>query len=120
MGAGIAAVAALAGDDVALIEPDAASRERARGLIARAAGESAGKVQYYETIPVGLQADFALEAVTERLDVKRAVFADLAKAFGPQALLATNTSSLSVSEIAEGVENPERVLGLHFFNPPGA
>jgi 3-hydroxybutyryl-CoA dehydrogenase len=120
MGAGIAAVAALAGDDVALVEPDAAARERARGLIAHAANESAGKVQYYETIPAGLQADLAIEAVPERLDLKQSVFTTLAQALGPQALLATNTSSLSVSEIAQGVENPERVLGLHFFNPPTA
>ncbi len=120
MGAGIAAVAALAGDDVALIEPDAAARERARGIIASAANERAGKVQFYDVIPGGIRADLAIEAVTERIDVKRSVFAELAKALGPQALLATNTSSLSVSEIAEGVENPERVLGLHFFNPPAA
>jgi len=118
MGAGIAAVAARAGDDVVLIEPDAAARERARDLVANAAGDRAGKVQYYEAIPATLEADLAIEAVTERLDVKRAVFADLAKALGPEALLATNTSSLSVSEIAEGMENPGRVLGLHFFNPP--
>jgi 3-hydroxybutyryl-CoA dehydrogenase len=120
MGAGIAAVAALAGDDVALIEPDAAARERARSLIADAANDSAGQVQCYEAIPVGLQADLAIEAVPERLDLKQSVFTTLAQALGPQALLATNTSSLSVSEIAQGVENPERVLGLHFFNPPAA
>ncbi len=120
MGAGIAAVAALAGDDVALIEPDAPARERARSLIAGAANDSAGRVQFYETIPVGCQADIAIEAVPEQLDLKRSVFAMLAQALGPQTLLATNTSSLSVSEIAQGIENPERVLGLHFFNPPMA
>ncbi len=120
MGAGIAAVAALAGDDVALIEPDAAARERARQLIAGAANDRAGKVQYYETLPPGIQADLAVEAVPERLDLKRSVFANLAQALGPQAVLATNTSSLSVGEIAQGLPNPERVLGLHFFNPPTA
>lgn len=118
MGAGIAAVAALAGGDVALIEPDASARARALNLIATAAGGRAAKVQYYEAIPAGLQADLAIEAVPERLDVKRAIFAGLAQALGPQTLLATNTSSLSVSEIAQGVENPGRILGLHFFNPP--
>lgn len=118
MGAGIAAVAALAGDDVALVEPDANARERAQTTVARLSNDRAGSVQYYETIPAGLQADLAIEAVTERLDVKCAVFTELAKALGPQALLATNTSSLSVSEIAESIEAPERVLGLHFFNPP--
>lgn len=115
MGAGIASVAALAGDEVALIEPDAAARERARAAI----GETA-KVQYYDSIPVGLNAEIAIEAVPERMDLKRKVFAELAKTLAPETLLATNTSSLSVGEIAEGMDRPERVLGLHFFNPPAA
>ena len=113
MGAGIAGVAAQSGFDVALVEPDPAAQQKARA----GAGE---RVQFYDTVPTGLDVEIAIEAVTERLDVKRAIFAELAKALGPQALLATNTSSLSVSEIAEGVDRPERVLGLHFFNPPGA
>ena len=111
MGAGIAAVAASAGDDVALVEPDAAARDRVRKAIT-------GGVQLYETIPVGFDAALAIEAVPEDLALKRSVFATLAKALGPKALLATNTSSLSVMEIAEGIQRPERVLGLHFFNPP--
>jgi 3-hydroxybutyryl-CoA dehydrogenase len=112
MGAGIAAVAAQSGADVALVESDPAAQQKAR--------EGAGAhVQFYDTIPTGLDVEIAIEAVTERLDVKREVFAALAKALGPQALLATNTSSLSVSEIADGIDRPERVLGLHFFNPPG-
>ncbi|NOT30587.1 MAG: fatty acid oxidation complex subunit alpha FadJ, partial [Planctomycetes bacterium] len=60
----------------------------------------------------------ALEAVAERLEVKRAVLGELAAAMGPEAILATNTSSLSVAAIAEGLPNPERVVGMHFFNPP--
>ena len=60
----------------------------------------------------------ALEAVAERLEVKRAVLSELAAAMGPHAILATNTSSLSVGAIAEGLPNPERVVGMHFFNPP--
>jgi 3-hydroxyacyl-CoA dehydrogenase/enoyl-CoA hydratase/3-hydroxybutyryl-CoA epimerase len=61
--------------------------------------------------------ELVVEAVAERLDVKRAVFADLAAAMPADAILATNTSSLSVTAIAEGVPHPERVVGLHFFNP---
>jgi 3-hydroxybutyryl-CoA dehydrogenase len=117
MGAGIAAVAALAGDSVALVEPDNAARQRAKD---RLPPEAAGRVQFYDTVPTGLDAEIAIEAVPERLDLKRPVFAALAAALGSRALLATNTSSLSVSEIAEGVDHPERVLGLHFFNPPVA
>lgn len=61
--------------------------------------------------------ELVLEAVAERLDVKRRVFTDLAAQVAPDALLATNTSSLSVTAIAEGVPHPERVVGVHFFNP---
>ncbi|MBV8489163.1 MAG: hypothetical protein JO199_01445, partial [Candidatus Eremiobacteraeota bacterium] len=71
-------------------------------------------------IPARSDATIAIEAVTERLDVKREIFAALASALPPAALLATNTSSLSVSEIGEGLAGPERILGLHFFNPPVA
>ncbi|MBK9384670.1 MAG: enoyl-CoA hydratase/isomerase family protein [Planctomycetes bacterium] len=59
----------------------------------------------------------AIEAVAEKLEVKRKVFQGLAAQMPADALLATNTSSLSVDAIAEGVPHPERVLGLHFFNP---
>ncbi|NQV26988.1 MAG: enoyl-CoA hydratase/isomerase family protein [Rhodopirellula sp.] len=63
-------------------------------------------------------ADVVIEAVVEVTDVKRQVFAELAEATNPQTVLATNTSSLLVSEIARDVPHPERVVGLHFFNPP--
>jgi len=58
-----------------------------------------------------------LEAVAERLDVKQKVFAGIAEQVGPDCLLATNTSSLSVTAIADGLPHPERVVGMHFFNP---
>jgi 3-hydroxyacyl-CoA dehydrogenase len=61
--------------------------------------------------------DVVIEAVAERLEVKRSVFESAAKQLGEKAILATNTSSLSVSRIAEGIPHPERVAGLHFFNP---
>ena len=59
-----------------------------------------------------------IEAVAEKLEVKRAVFRELAAEMGDEAILATNTSSLSVDAIAEGLPNPARVVGMHFFNPP--
>ncbi len=62
-------------------------------------------------------ADFIIEAVFEDLAVKRTVFANLEQVVGPEAILATNTSSLSVSAMAEGLAHPERVVGFHFFNP---
>jgi 3-hydroxyacyl-CoA dehydrogenase/enoyl-CoA hydratase/carnithine racemase len=62
-------------------------------------------------------ADFVIEAVFEELALKQQVFADLEKVVRPDAILATNTSSLSVTAMAEGLEHPERVVGFHFFNP---
>jgi 3-hydroxyacyl-CoA dehydrogenase/enoyl-CoA hydratase/3-hydroxybutyryl-CoA epimerase len=61
--------------------------------------------------------EFAIEAIAERLEIKRKVFGDLAQIVGPNTILATNTSSLSVTAIAEGLPHPERVVGVHFFNP---
>ena len=63
-------------------------------------------------------ADIVIEAIVEKLPVKQQVFRDLAEATSPRTVLATNTSSLLVRDIAEGVPHPERVVGLHFFNPP--
>jgi 3-hydroxyacyl-CoA dehydrogenase/enoyl-CoA hydratase/3-hydroxybutyryl-CoA epimerase len=63
-------------------------------------------------------ADLVLEAVVEELDIKHKVFDELAAATGPECVLATNTSSLTVADVAKTVAHPERVVGLHFFNPP--
>jgi 3-hydroxybutyryl-CoA dehydrogenase len=62
-------------------------------------------------------ADLVIEAVPENLELKREVFAQLDSAVGPEVILATNTSSLSVTELAVVTKNPRRVVGLHFFNP---
>jgi 3-hydroxyacyl-CoA dehydrogenase/enoyl-CoA hydratase/carnithine racemase len=62
-------------------------------------------------------ADFVIEAVFENLDVKKQVWAELEKIVSPEAVLATNTSSLSVTAMAADLEHPERVVGFHFFNP---
>jgi 3-hydroxyacyl-CoA dehydrogenase len=62
-------------------------------------------------------ADFVIEAVFEEMGVKQAVFADLEAVVSPTCVLATNTSSLSVTEMASKLEHPERVVGFHFFNP---
>jgi 3-hydroxyacyl-CoA dehydrogenase/enoyl-CoA hydratase/carnithine racemase len=61
--------------------------------------------------------DLAIEAVFEELEVKRGVFASLERVVSPECLLVTNTSALSVTAMAEGLEHPQRVVGLHFFNP---
>jgi 3-hydroxybutyryl-CoA dehydrogenase len=61
--------------------------------------------------------DLVIEAALEELDLKREIFTELDRATTPEAVLATNTSALSVAEIAEATERPERVVGMHFFNP---
>ena len=62
-------------------------------------------------------ADFVIEAVFEEMSVKKSVFADVEKVVSPTCVLATNTSSLSITEMAADLEHPERVVGFHFFNP---
>lgn len=64
--------------------------------------------------------DLVIEAVTEVLSLKQRVFAEVEQVVSPDAVLATNTSALSVSQMAAGLQHPERVVGLHFFNPVAA
>lgn len=64
------------------------------------------------------RADFAVEAVPERRDLKRAVLAEADAVLGPEAILATNTSSISVTALAAATRRPDRFLGMHFMNPP--
>jgi len=111
---------------VDLIEPDASTKSKAVDRIkenAERSGDTAAvsRIDFYDAMRSQIDdAVIAIEAVTERLDVKRTVFTQLERALPKTALLATNTSSLSVSEVAEAVSDPERVLGLHFFNPAPA
>ena len=134
MGAGIAGVCALAGHPTALFEADAARRaglsdriagswKRAveRGRLPAGRAETArGLLAFPDGIAEAGPAAIAIEAGPEDLDLKRRVFADLDRLLPGAALLATNTSALSVTEIAAATSAPERVLGLHFFNPVAA
>ena len=61
--------------------------------------------------------DLVIEAIVEEIEPKRELFAELDRITRPDAVLATNTSALSVSDIAEATEHPDRVVGMHFFNP---
>lgn len=109
MGAGIASVAAAAGFEVELVETD----PRARARIA-----PVDRVRVLDAVPERSQAMLAIEAVTERPEIKRAVFAAFEAALGEDVPICTNTSALSIAEIASALRRPERALGLHFFNPP--
>jgi 3-hydroxybutyryl-CoA dehydrogenase len=131
MGAGIAQVAAAAGCEVSLVDVSADAVRRgvegigkfldrgvAKGKISEADREATlGRISGETTIDNGGDAQLAVEAVVESIDVKRKVFASLEKACPATAVLATNTSSLRVSEIAKAVADSGRVVGMHFFNP---
>jgi len=132
MGHGIAQVAAVAGCrvvlcdveqktlDAALARVDESLRKLAtKGALSEAAGASALEAIETSTDLAGAvaEADLVVEAIPERMDLKLDTFAQLDRHAPPHALLATNTSSLSVTEIAGAVDDPSRVVGLHFFNP---
>jgi 3-hydroxybutyryl-CoA dehydrogenase len=133
MGGGIAQVAAVAGHEVILQDVDEAAIARARGgidkalaretekkrLTQSAADAARGRVRYIVSADLAAFApcDVVIEAIVERLGPKRESFAALERVVAPEAMLATNTSALSITAIAGGCQRPERVLGLHFFNP---
>ncbi|HVA28093.1 MAG TPA: 3-hydroxyacyl-CoA dehydrogenase NAD-binding domain-containing protein [Candidatus Baltobacteraceae bacterium] len=125
MGAGIAFVAARGGYAVEVIEPDEGARKRALERLSRDANRAGNpdvlsRIQWRDEVPVRSDASIAIEAVPERFDLKRDVMVAFAAALADDALIATNTSSLSVADLADVVAHPQRVLGLHFFNPPAA
>ena len=131
MGAGIAESAALAGMSVAMLDVREVALERGRQTIERdlarrvkkgriSEGESEdvlGRVRTTTSVGDLSGAPLVVEAVVEDMGVKRKVFGDLEGVVGEEAVLATNTSSLSVASIAAATRNPARVVGMHFFNP---
>ena len=131
MGAGIAQVAAQNGLEVFLIDLDPAlvakalqgieaQLQKAVGkgkLAAEAAAAALARLKGTGSAADAALADFAVEAVTESESVKKKVFESLARALRPEAILATNTSSIPITRIAASVERPERVIGMHFMNP---
>lgn len=131
MGAGIAQVAAEAGLEVALLDPVTGAYERARdrigGFLERKVAKSElhaglaeaamGRIREAGSVADLAATGFVIEAIPEEMDLKRDAFRRLDAAARPAAILATNTSSLSVGRIAEAAARPERVVGMHFFNP---
>lgn len=132
MGLGIAQVAAMAGYEVGLFDVDAGQLERAMGRIRDnlMKGVERGKVEPGDAEAARARiapttsfaaavaaADMVIEAVPEDLELKRRVFADADAAAPADAILATNTTGLSISAIGEATGRPHRVIGTHFFNP---
>ncbi len=131
MGVGIVEVFARNGIDVVAMEVDDAALERGKGVLAKSTGRALdrGKITQEDhdalharvtyTTDMGDFADCQLvvEAVPEQLHLKKELFGRLDTIVAPDAILATNTSSLPVTEIAVATSNPKRVVGMHFFNP---
>lgn len=131
MGAGIGQVAAMAGFETVLVDRDPDALDRARKEVARSLDRLAKKgilpedgregalarLRYLASAGDAAACDLVIEAVPEDPAIKRAVFAELDRLAPADTIFATNTSSLTVTSLAEGTSRPDRFLGLHFFNP---
>ncbi|MBA3236712.1 MAG: 3-hydroxybutyryl-CoA dehydrogenase [Chloroflexi bacterium] len=136
MGAGIAQVALEAGWDVVIHDVDVGATERARDRVRFGLGRRAAKLDLdsdsmdawidgrLSGLRTGVSLDavadgttLVIEAALEDLDLKRSIFGKIDATAPPDVVLATNTSALAIGSIAEGATRPERVIGLHFFNP---
>lgn len=133
MGSGIAQVAAQSGFQVTMVDTaqqaldsGLARIEHSLSRLARSgrldqptAQDARSRIHTTTHLPpAAAAADLVIEAVVEDLAVKQALFADLDRACEPDAVLATNTSQFQITRIAEGCERPDRVIGMHFSNPP--
>jgi 3-hydroxybutyryl-CoA dehydrogenase len=131
MGAGIAEVLARAGLSVTAVDVDDAAVARGREHLAHSTGRAVqrGKldeaerdailerIRFTTSLEDLSQVELVVEAVPERMELKREIFAALDKICPPDTILATNTSSLSVTEISVATGRPNKVIGMHFFNP---
>ena len=133
MGHGIAEVAALAGYDVNLrdvkeefVQSGYDDIEWSLGKLAEKeqipddeADEALDRVTPYVDVEAAVgDADFVIEAVPEQMEIKEDVYADVEEHLPDRAIIASNTSSLSITDLSEATERPEQFCGMHFFNPP--
>ena len=131
MGNGIAQVAAAAGYDVTCTDINDASLERGRRTISESLGRLVkkekltpadadlinGRIRWSTDLAVHRDAGLVVEAATENVDLKFKIFEALTKVAGPDTILASNTSSISITAIAAHTDRPDRVIGMHFMNP---
>lgn len=132
MGAGIAQVAAMAGNEVRLFDTSSEAKNNAMLKIKESINKFVAKGQVFpeegvaitgriylcEKLETFADCDVVIEAIIEDLGVKKALFINLESVVTAHCILATNTSSLSVTSIASSLNRPERCIGVHFFNPP--
>jgi len=131
MGNGIAHVAALAGLSVALVDVKAEALEKAlatvaknmdrqvqKGAITAADKEAAlGRIRTGTEMSLFSESDIVIEAATEREELKLSLFKSICAVLKPEAILASNTSSIPITRLAAATDRPERVIGMHFMNP---
>ena len=131
MGAGIAQVAAQAGVKVLLSDVSEEVAAKGKAGIAKQLGRlvekekitveardaAVGLIEPIGALDAMAEADIIIEAATEREPVKRVIFENIGKVLGPDAILASNTSSISITRLAQAAPDPERFIGMHFFNP---
>lgn len=131
MGAGIAQVSAQAGYDVLLRDVDLARAEGGKAGIAKRlkravdngkldaaeADAALGRITPLTDAAAFADCDLVIEAATEREEIKRAIFAEVAPLLGGSAILASNTSSIPITRLAQASGDPARFIGVHFFNP---
>ncbi|MEL7028369.1 MAG: 3-hydroxybutyryl-CoA dehydrogenase [Pseudomonadota bacterium] len=131
MGGGIAHVCALAGYDVRLYDISAdrleaalslidrnMARQAARGKISDADREAAtGRIEAADSLAGLGDCDLVIEAASEKEDVKQAIFKELCESLKPEGVIASNTSSLSITRLGATTDRPEKFIGLHFMNP---
>jgi 3-hydroxybutyryl-CoA dehydrogenase len=130
MGSGIAQTAAVYGYQTTMMDIDPKALEQGQAAIGRSVDKLLGKeritkdqhraalqIRVTSSLKDSAEADLVIEAATENPELKEKIFADLDNAAGETAILASNTSSISISRIAAVTQKPERVVGLHFFNP---
>ncbi|MEO5643844.1 MAG: 3-hydroxyacyl-CoA dehydrogenase NAD-binding domain-containing protein [Bacteroidia bacterium] len=131
MGSGIAQVAATAGHEVVVMDTNTEQLEKSKknlratldklfnkGKISKIISDDIfGRITFASTNAAFSKCGLTIEAIIEKLDVKQTVFKELEKIVPADCILATNTSSLSITSIASACENPTRVIGIHFFNP---
>jgi len=128
MGPGMGAVLARAGIETALYDVSAEALERAQAGVQMAAGVLArleapegdgGSIRFETELAAALDgADFVVEAVPEKLELKHEIFPQLEQHVGEDTILASNTSGIPITKIAEVCAHPERVIGMHWSNPP--
>ena len=131
MGSGIAQVAATAGCEVKIFDSNLSALEKSKSSLETTLARLVEKekidtkeknriennISFAHSLSELSHSDLVIEAIVENIDIKRKLFSDLETYVSPETILASNTSSLSIASIAASCQKPERVIGIHFFNP---